>query len=178
MHLDLTPHSSECSCSHTHTHCLLWAGRNGLPSTPDNLHLGCTPVTIFFPLRVQLCSKKQKKQKKKEIFFTVGSCHPSHNFPPYSHTDLSLAAPTPRHNIATYYSNQNSQQCRHILHKNTPWAEHNRLCVSMLPTLTLRFTYVVRMNLLYTLFSPQVAYESVLSVISHVGIGLYALIKI
>ena len=38
LHQDLTPRS-ECSYSHTQ-HRLLWVGRNGLPPTPDNLHLG------------------------------------------------------------------------------------------------------------------------------------------
>ena len=28
--------------SATHTQCLLWAGQNDLPPTPDTLHLGCS----------------------------------------------------------------------------------------------------------------------------------------
>ena len=44
----------------THTHCLSWVGRNGLPPTPDNLHLGCSyhlhSSLHFLPTWVQLCS--------------------------------------------------------------------------------------------------------------------------
>ena len=43
---------------------LLWEGRNGMPPTPDTLHLGGSyhlhSSHRFFPLWVQLCSKKKK----------------------------------------------------------------------------------------------------------------------
>ena len=55
---------------------LLWAGRNGLPPTPDTLHLGCSyhlhsSHCFLSTLGVVMLKKKEKKKKKKR---SLGEC--------------------------------------------------------------------------------------------------------
>ena len=71
--LDCAPRSDSMFPSIvTGTHTVLWAGQNGLPYTPDNLHLGCvtncTPVTISFHLGCSLLAKKKSTILKTTFF--------------------------------------------------------------------------------------------------------------
>ena len=75
VRLDCAPRSNSI-VTDTHTHCLFWAGQNGLWPTPDNLHLGCSYYLhsshhFFFHFGIIL---KQKPKTVKQNWNTLTTC--------------------------------------------------------------------------------------------------------